>query len=216
MQATTSLLFQMPWTGHLVSLLKLAGEGLVRYFELVGGCDGQIQMDGERVYYLFGDPIWEDARLYQALRRHVQREGRLYFSFDPHEDHEMFMIQLQDAKELQMFWLGQDFLNSARIVRLSPGEWDSFSRERMEDADSSLPKCCADVSELRSVILDLHRNEGLLTPKLEEALHRAWGCVSDSHGPEDFGTGTLQKLILQAGLFWFPNEKVLDEVPSVA
>lgn len=87
-------------------------------------------------------------------------------------------------------------------IELSVEEWASFSREKAESSDSSLGICCADISNMRDVILDIGRNDGVVTEELEKELRWAWGELSTTHGENENWRPAFLSLLSQAGLEW--------------
>lgn len=90
-------------------------------------------------------------------------------------------------------------------INLTPEQWDSFSRERMDDDDSGLQKCCANISALRDVITRIQRNNGDAYGALLEDLAEKWEWCRKGHSFDDQRYpqwGNLRSLIEQAKLHW--------------
>ncbi len=94
------------------------------------------------------------------------------------------------------------------MITLTAEEWARFDRKHREDDDSPLQACCANISELRSAILAIAENKGVVTEKMAADLARAWEWCVDGHSFDDVRhppSKLLRSVIEQAGLVW-PKE----------
>jgi hypothetical protein len=99
-------------------------------------------------------------------------------------------------------------------VDLSPKEWEQFSREAAERAQSRegeydpdecvLQICCANISNFRDVVLEIGANDGEVTDALKRELEERWQYLKSSHGSDEPWTQhpTIQKFLQQTGLQW--------------
>lgn len=88
-----------------------------------------------------------------------------------------------------------------RRIILTAEQWKAFSREKAHDDDSALQACCANISDLRTVILRIAQVDGVLATTDLEDLKMHWDfCKSHFDGRPVWKT--LRSLIEQAGLEW--------------
>jgi hypothetical protein len=72
----------------------------------------------------------------------------------------------------------------------------------VSEDNSALPICCASISNFRSAILAIQKNDGEFTDKLSSGLLDAWDDLCHAHGPNEGWSPIFLKFLSQAELTW--------------